>query len=305
MSLKSLVFAGVLGFAGCAWNLLGAEDGTPATTPAPELKAFPIDFKALTLGQEWKGSGSITVPIEKPKPPIQNPKGKPATGKEVKPLPPPPPPKPEDPSSWQKISIEWDAKGQAKGTFIGAIQRVGPGSYSSYNNAYTFTVTYKGVNGPNSVTVVGSFDPVLTTFKGTAQVPGLGKGEVELKRPDPTVPDASYAGSWTCDLTPINKDLVDDFSKELVITLPKDKTAGLRATVPAGGQIDVYPFRWTESTRELILAVEYKAKNSKTLVRGSLAGTFNEKKTEYTAYLKVGTVFDTKLILNRPEPKAK
>jgi hypothetical protein len=314
MSLKSLVLTGFVSLTGFAWNLAGAEEGTSTTTtpPAPELKAFPIDFKALSWGQEWKGSGNITEPIKKPEPPKQppkpdpkkDPKGKPATGKEVK-VPPPPPPKPEDPSSWQQISINWDEKGQGKGTFIGAIQRVGPGSYSSYNNAYTFVVTYKGVCGPTGVSVVGSFDPALTTFKGTVNVPNLGKGEVELKRPDPSIPDATYAGAWTCDLTAINKDLVDDFSKELVITLPKDKSVGARATLPANAQIDVYPFRWTESNRELILAVEYKAKGSKTTVRGSLAGTFNEKKTAYTAYLKVGTIFDTKLVLNRPEPKAK
>lgn len=312
MSLKALVLVGCVSLTGFAWGLAGVEGSATAPIPTPEIKAFPIDFKALSWGQEWKGSGRITEPIKKTEPlkqapPKNDPKkgGKSATGKQPEIAHKEPPPKPEDPSSWQQISINWDEKGQGKGTFIGAIQQVRSGSYSSYNNAYSFTVSYKGVNGPTTVSVVGSFDPAFMTFKGTVSVPNLGKGEVELKRPEPSVPDATYAGAWTYDLTPINKSLTDDFSKELVITLPKDKTVGLRATLPANAQIDVYPFRWTEATQELILAVEYKAKDSKTVVRGSLAGIFNEKKTAYTAYLKVGTIFDAKVILNRPESKTK
>jgi hypothetical protein len=306
MSFKFLGFLSIFSLAAFPVALFGLDEvqTKPADAAPTEIKAFTIDFKALTLGQTWTGSGSITEPIAEPKVPTPPVKKDPKTGK---PLPPPPgpPPKPKDPTSWQKISIAWDAKGTATGSCVGTIQRVGPGGYSSHSNAYNFTVTYKGVNGPTSMSIKGSFDSAMITFKGTADVSGLGKGEVELKRPEPKIPDASYAGAWTCDLTPINKALIDDFSKEMTITLPKDKTAAPRATMPANAQIDVYPFRWTEATRELILAVEYKAKDSKTLVRGTIAGTIDEKKTTYTAWMKIGTILDSKLILTRPEPKTK
>lgn len=268
------------------------QDAIKTKAQNPEPTAFPINFKALTIGQTWTGSGSIIEPIKQPGQVLnQN----------------------HDLNSWKNISISWDETGNAKGTFIGPIQRIGflgetrqkeAGDFTP-NHSYSFVITYNGISGPTGISILGSFDSAFLKFSGIAQVAGLGKGTVEFRRSDPSMPDGEYAGSWVCDLTNINKNLIDDSNKEFVISLPKYKTGLPQATLPKLAQIDVYPFRWIESSREMILAVEYKAKGSTTFIKGSIAGTFDEKKTAYTAWIKVGSILDSKVVLARPMLKDK